>query len=152
MATPIKVVLKEEVPTLGKGGDVVRVRPGYARNYLIPRGLAIVATPGNLSRLDELKRAATAAAQRQVQEAKQLAVSLEAVCVRIERTVGEENKMYGSVTGRDIEEAFAAAGLAIDRKKLSLGDPIKQLGSTTVPLRLHTEVTANLRVEVVKKG
>jgi large subunit ribosomal protein L9 len=152
MATPIKVVLKEEVPTLGKGGDVVRVRPGYARNYLIPRGVAIIATPGNLARLDELKRASAATAQRQVQEAKVLAASLEAVCVRIERTVGEENKMFGSVTGRDIEEAFATAGLSIDRKKLSLPEPIKQLGSTSVPLRLHPEVTAVLRVEVVKKG
>ncbi len=152
MATPIKVVLKETIDTLGKGGDVVRVRPGFARNYLIPRNLAIVATAGNLARIDELKRAAQAAANRKLEESKQLCATLEAVTVQIARTVGDEGKMYGSVTNRDIEEAFAQKGLTIDRKKINLPDPIKQLGLSSVPLRIHPEVTAHLKVEVVQKA
>lgn len=152
MATPIKVVLQQDVESLGRGGDVVRVRPGYARNYLMPRGLAVAASSANLARLEELKKAAVAAAARRLAEAKQAAAALEAVSVKIERSIGEEGRMYGSVTARDIEEAFAAAGQAIDRKKLVLPEPIKQVGATTVALKLHGEVTAQLKVEVVKKA
>ena len=152
MATPIKVVLQQDVEALGQGGDVVRVRPGFARNYLIPRGFAIVASSANLARLEELKKAALAAAAKRLAEAKQVAQAIEAVSVKIERSVGDEGRMYGSVTARDIEEAFAAAGQVIDRKKIVLPEPLKQLGATTVPLKLHTAVTAQLKVEVVKKA
>lgn len=152
MATPIKVVLQQDVESLGQGGDVVRVRPGFARNYLIPRGLAVVASSANLARLEELKKAALAAAARRLGEAKQAAAAIEAVSVKIERSVGDEGRMYGSVTARDIEEAFASAGQAIDRKKIVLPEPLKQLGATTVPLKLHAAVTAQLKVEVVKKA
>lgn len=152
MATPIKVVLQQDVESLGQGGDVVRVRPGFARNYLIPRGLAVVASSANLARLEELKKAALAAAARRLAEAKQSAAAIETVSVKIERSVGDEGRMYGSVTARDIEEAFAAAGQAIDRKKIVLPEPLKQLGATTVPLKLHAAVTAQLKVEVVKKA
>jgi large subunit ribosomal protein L9 len=152
MATQIKVVLKQDVDSLGRGGDVVRVRPGYARNFLLPRGLAVTATAGNLSRLDELKRAAQAAASRTLAEAKAQAQTLEQISVKIERSVGDEGRMYGSVTGRDIEEAFAALGQAIDRKKIQIADPIKSLGLSSVTLKLHPEVTARLKVEVVKKS
>lgn len=152
MATPIKVVLQQDVESLGQGGDVVRVRPGFARNYLIPRGLAVVASSANLARLEELKKAALAAAARRLAEAKQAASAIETVSVKIERSVGDEGRMYGSVTARDIEEAFAAAGQTIDRKKIVLPEPLKQLGATTVPLKLHAAVTAQLKVEVVKKA
>lgn len=152
MATPIKVVLQQDVEALGQGGDVVRVRPGFARNYLIPRGLAVVASSTNLARLEELKKAALAAAAKRLAEAKQVAQAIEAVSVKIERSVGDEGRMYGSVTARDIEEAFAAVGQVIDRKKIVLPEPLKQLGATTVPLKLHTAVTAQLKVEVVKKA
>lgn len=152
MATPIKVVLQQDVEALGQGGDVVRVRPGFARNYLIPRGLAVVASSANLARLEELKKAALAAAAKRLAEAKQVAQAIESVSVKIERSVGDEGRMYGSVTARDIEEAFAAAGQIIDRKKIVLPEPLKQLGATTVPLKLHTAVTAQLKVEVVKKA
>ncbi len=152
MATPIKVVLQQDVDSLGQGGDVVRVRPGFARNYLMPRGLAVVASSANLARLEELKRAAVAAAARRLAEAKQAAAAIEAVSVKIERSVGDEGRMYGSVTARDIELAFAAAGHTIDRKKLVLSEPIKTLGPATVPLKLHSEVTAQLKVEVSKKA
>jgi large subunit ribosomal protein L9 len=150
MATPIKVVLQEDVDNLGSSGDVVRVRPGYARNFLIPRALALPATDANLARVEDLKRAAKVKADKALGAAQEVAKKLEAVSVKIERAVGEENKMYGSVTARDIEEAYAAAGLELDRKKIQLADPIKQLGLHEVPIKLHPNVTASLRVEVVK--
>lgn len=152
MASHIKVVLKQDVDNLGQAGDVVRVRPGFARNLLVPRGLAVTATAGNLSRLEELKKAALAAEGRRLEEAKAAATALEAISVKIERSVGDEGRMYGSVTARDIEEAFALAGQTIDRKKLQLGEPIKALGPATVALKLHAKVSATLKFEVVKKS
>lgn len=151
MATPIKVVLQDDVSSLGTSGDVVRVRPGYARNFLIPRGLAAPATPANLARVEDLRRQAAERAAQRISEAQSAKTRLEAVSVKLERAVGEENKMYGSVTAKDIEEAFAAAGVELDRRKLVLAEPIKTLGLHEVPLKLHPEVSALLRVEVVKK-
>jgi large subunit ribosomal protein L9 len=152
MATAIRVVLQEDVDNLGTSGDVVRVRPGYARNFLIPRGLAAPATENNLARIGELKRIAAERAHAALDEAKKFAAKLENNAVKIERAVGEENKMYGSVTAKDIEAAFAAQGLEIDRRKLELSEPIKQLGLSEVTIRLHAEVKASLRVEVIKKS
>jgi large subunit ribosomal protein L9 len=151
MATPIKVVLQKDVDNLGHGGDVVRVRPGFARNFLVPRGLAVPATESNLKRVDELRRVAVAHASKSLAEAKEQLQKIEAVSVKIERAVGDEGKMYGSVTARDIELAFAAAGVTIDRKKLVLVEPLKTLGLAEVPIKLHPDVVAKLRVEVVKK-
>jgi large subunit ribosomal protein L9 len=151
MATPIKVVLQKDVDTLGSGGDVVRVRPGYARNFLIPRGLAVPATAANLLRVDELKKAAHVLIEKTLSEAKEQQKKVEAVAVKIERSVGDEGKMYGSVTTRDIELAFAAAGVTLDRKRIILPEPLKTLGLAEVQVRLHPEVIAKLRVEVVKK-
>jgi large subunit ribosomal protein L9 len=128
MATPIQVVLQREVHNLGESGDVVRVRPGYARNFLYPRQLALPA-----------KSARTTADQ------------LGNVSVKITRAVGEENKMYGSVTAKDIEAAYAERGITIDRKQLDLKEPIRTLGLTEVPIKLYSDVTAVLRVEVVKQ-
>lgn len=150
MATPIKVVLQEDVDNLGTSGDVVRVRPGYARNYLLPRGLALPATEANLARVEELKRAAKAKAEKALGAAQTIAKKLEATSVKIERAVGDENKMYGSVTARDIEDAYGALGIEVDRKKIQLNEPIKQLGLHEVAVKLHPTVVAKLRVEVVK--
>ncbi len=152
MATPIKVVLQDDVSSLGSSGDVVRVRPGYARNFLIPRGLAAPATPANLARVEELRRQAAERAAQRLTAAQETRAKLEAVSVKLERAVGEENKMYGSVTAKDIEEAFAAVGVEVDRRKLVLPEPIKTLGLHEVPLKLHPELSATLRVEVVKKS
>ncbi|MEZ4224903.1 MAG: 50S ribosomal protein L9 [Polyangiaceae bacterium] len=153
MATPIKVVLQDDVENLGGSGDVVKVRPGYARNFLIPRGLAVPATASSLARVGELKRVATQKAERLLAEAKALAAKLEAASIKLERAVGEENKMYGSVTSKDIEDAYAAQhDITIDRKRLQLADPIKHLGLTEVPLKIHPEVVVQLRVEVVKQA
>jgi large subunit ribosomal protein L9 len=152
MATQIKVVLQKDVDSLGRGGDVVRVRPGFARNYLVPRGLAVPATESNLKRVDELRRVAVAQANKALAEAQEQQQKIEAVSVKIERAVGDEGKMYGSVTARDIELAFAAAGVTLDRKKLVLTEPLKNLGLAEVPIKLHPDVVAKLRVEVVKKA
>lgn len=150
MASQIRVVLQQDVDNLGVGGEVVQVRPGFARNYLIPRGLAMPATKGNLARVEDLKRQAATRAAEALEAAKQLKGKLEAISVKLERAVGEEAKMYGSVTGKDIEEAYAAQGLVIDRRKVQLAEPIKGLGLSEVKVKLHHDVTATLRVEVVK--
>lgn len=150
MATHIQVVLQEDVENLGSGGSVVRVRPGFARNYLIPRGLALPATPGNLARQAEFAKASARKAEAELAKAKELKAKLEATSVKIERAVGADGKMYGSVTAKDIEEAYAAQNMQFDRKKLQLAEPIKSLGLSDVELRLHAEVTATLRVEVIK--
>lgn len=150
MATPIKVVLQDEVEHLGLSGDVVRVRPGFARNFLIPRGLAAHATAGNLSRVEDLKAKAREKAAAAKAESLALKAKLESVSVKIARQVGAENKMYGSVTARDIEEAFEKAhGLKFDRRKLRLPEAIRTLGLTEVKLQVHPEVDAALRVEVI---
>ncbi len=150
MATQIHVVLQQDVQNLGKSGDLVRVRPGYARNFLIPRGLAMPATAGNVARIEDLRQRARARAAKELTQAQETAKKLESLSVKIARAVGEENKMYGSVTSKDVEEAFAAIGVEIDRKKIALADPIKTLGLSEVLIKLHHDVTAKLRVEVVK--
>jgi large subunit ribosomal protein L9 len=151
MATPIQVVLQREVNNLGESGDVVRVRPGYARNFLYPRQLALPATSGNLARVEEFKRLANARNEAARKTARATADQLTSVSVKITRAVGEENKMYGSVTAKDIEAAYAERGITIDRKQLDLKEPIRTLGLTEVPIKLHSDVTAVLRVEVVKQ-
>jgi large subunit ribosomal protein L9 len=140
------------VDSLGQGGEVVRVRPGFARNFLLPRGLAVHATVGNLSRVEELKRAAAADAAETLKLAKDIETKLNAASVKIERAAGEEDRMWGSVTGKDIEEAFQRVGVTIDRRRLVLPEPIKRFGSIEVPIKLHHDVTAALKVEVVKKS
>ena len=153
MATNVKVLLQADVNNLGSGGEVVRVRAGYARNFLLPRGLAIPASAGNMKRVDELKRAASARQKQEKDVAQDLGQKLTAAGgVRIERAIGEEGKMYGSVTTKDIEEAYARLGVAVERRRIQLADPIKQLGSYEVPLKLHADVLVALKVEVVKKS
>ena len=152
MATNVKVLLKANVENLGNGGDVVKVRPGFARNYLLPRGFAVPATAGNLQRVEELKRFAAQQAQEELARAKELEVRLGAVSVQIERAAGEEDKMWGSVTSKDIAEAFAHVGVEIDRRKIQLNEPIKTFGSTELSIKLHHDVTATLKFDVVKKA
>jgi large subunit ribosomal protein L9 len=151
MATAIKVLLQSDVDGLGTGGQVVRVRPGYARNFLLPRGLALPATTGNMARVDELKKRAGAIKQKDLEAAQEVQKKLDGVSVKIARSVGQEGKMYGSVTAKDIGDAFEAAGVPIDRKKIQLPEPLRALGAVEVPLKLHSELVATLKVEVVKK-
>ncbi len=151
MATNTHVLLQADVDNLGTGGEVVKVRPGFARNFLLPRGLAVPATANNLARVEELKKAAAARKSQEIAAAQELAKKLEGSSVKIARSFGDEGKMYGSVTSKDIAEAFEKTGLTFDRKNIHLPEPIKTLGTVDVPLKLHATVSVTLKVEVVKK-
>ena len=151
MAHYINVVLTEDLANLGKIGELVRVRPGYARNYLIPRGLAIGATAANVARVEHEKKVAASRAAKAKSEAEQLAQKLGTVKVTLERPVGEGERLYGAVTSRDIEEALAAQGYAVDRRRITV-EPIKTLGTHPVTIRLGTAISATVEVNVVKKA
>jgi large subunit ribosomal protein L9 len=150
MAAYINVVLTEDMANLGKTGELVRVRPGYARNFLIPRGLAIGATAANVARIEHEKKVAEARNAKAKSEAEALAQKLAGVKITIERPVGEGDRLYGSVTSRDIEEALAAQGFAVDRRRIAL-DAIKALGTHTATVRLGTAISANIEINVVAK-
>lgn len=150
MATNVKVLLQSDVDNLGVGGEVVRVRAGFARNFLLPRGLALPATAGNLSRVEELKKAAASRKKAERDTADELSKKLGSLAVTIARAVGDEGKMYGSVTAKDVAEACERAGVSLDRRRITLGEPIKQLGTFEVSAKLHHDVTATIKVTVVK--
>jgi large subunit ribosomal protein L9 len=151
MAHHINVVLTEDLANLGKSGELVRVRPGYARNYLLPRGLAISATAENVARIEHEKRVVEARNIKLKGEAEQLSEKLKGVKIVIERPVGEGDRLYGSVTSRDVEEALAAAGFAVDRRRIVM-EAIKTLGTHPVTIRLATSVNATVDVTVAKKA
>lgn len=146
----MQVILKQEVANLGDAGDIVKVKPGYGRNYLIPRGFAIPATEGSLRQAEHQKRVADAIRRKNLSGARELKDKLEGTAVSIRRETGEDDKLFGSVTNRDIGEALAAEGIEIDRRSIVLADPIKSIGLFTVPVRLHRDVTANVRVYVIR--
>ena len=150
MATHIHVVLAEDMPSLGKSGELVKVRPGFARNYLVPRGLAMGATKGNVARIEHQKKVAEAKAAKVHKEANELATKMSEVKVSIGRQVGEGDKLYGSVTTRDIEEALSAQGFTVDRRRI-VTEPLRALGSYPITVRLGPQVTATITVEVVAK-
>lgn len=148
MAQHIRVVLTEDLATVGKSGELVRVRPGFARNYLIPRGLAIGATADNVARIEHEKKVAEARAVKVRAEATELAGKLSTVKLTIKRQAGEGEKLYGAVTTRDIEEALAELGYVVDRRRI-VSEPIKALGSFNVTVRLAPQIQTSLAVEVV---
>jgi large subunit ribosomal protein L9 len=151
MARTVQVVLTEDLPNVGRSGQLVNVRPGYARNFLIPRGLAAIATKDNVARIEHEKRVALARAAKHRAASEQLAERLKGVVLRITAPVGEENKLYGSVTSRDVEEALLASQkIEIDRRKI-LMDPIKEIGTHRIPVRIASGVEAELVVDVVPK-
>jgi large subunit ribosomal protein L9 len=147
----VEVILREDVENLGKIGDVVEVAGGFGRNYLLPNGLAVKASTKNLKEQEHQKSLVQARMDRQRREAEVLAGSLDSVSCTISRKTGEEEKLYGSVTSRDIEEALKQEGVSIDRRRILLEEPIKKLGVYTVPVKLHTDVTGNIKVWVVKQ-
>jgi large subunit ribosomal protein L9 len=148
MASHIQVVLKEDVSNLGKTGELVRVRPGYARNYLLPRQLAAVATEGNISQIEHERKAALARMAKLKQESEGIASALSAITIEISRPVGEGDRLYGAVTSRDVAEALKQKGYDVDRKKLTLPDSIKQLGEYEVSAKLGASVTAKVKLVV----
>ncbi len=147
----MKVILQQDVHNLGRLGDIVKVREGYARNFLVPRGLAVMADEGNVRRLEHQKRVAAARAARLLADARALADRIGQTAVSIKVQAGEEGKLFGAVTNRDIAEAMAAEGVDVDRRQVELAEPIKQIGVFTVPVRLHADVTGNVKVYVIQQ-
>jgi len=147
----VKLILREDVENLGKIGEIVEVAGGYGRNYLLPRGLAVKASTKNLKEQEHQKKLIQARMDRQKKDAREIAGSLDSVSCTIARKTGEDEKLYGSVTSRDIEEALREEGVSIDRKRISLEEPLKKLGVYTVPVKLHADVTGNIKVWVVKE-
>jgi large subunit ribosomal protein L9 len=145
----IEVILKEHVEHLGRRGEVVKVADGYARNYLLPRKLALAVTAENKRQIERerVKAEAHEAEEKQVAEA--LARRIEALEIEIARRVGENDTLYGSVTSSDVAEALAAKEFVVDRRKIQLPEPLKTLGEHVVPVKLQREVTAQLKVKVV---
>jgi large subunit ribosomal protein L9 len=147
----IQVILKEDVPNLGNSGQLVAVKPGYGRNYLIPQGLAVMATRKNVATLEHEKRQIDARTAKLRKDSEAAANKLNGVEVRIERSVGEGDKLFGSVTTRDIEEALAAKGQKVDRKKIVLADPIRTLGSFDIEVKVARDIAAKIKLVVAAK-
>ncbi|MFU8818848.1 MAG: 50S ribosomal protein L9 [Desulfurivibrio sp.] len=145
----MELILKETIDTLGEVGDVVKVKPGYGRNYLLPQGKAMAATKSNLAVLEKQQAAINARRAEQRSLAEKLAAGIAAVTVTIVQRTGEDNKLYGSVTSADIVAGLASQGVEVDRKKLLLDEPIKTLGSYLVPYKAGYQVIAEVKVEVV---
>jgi large subunit ribosomal protein L9 len=143
-----EVILREDVPNLGHIGDVVRVRPGYARNYLLPRGLAVDASHGNLRTLEHEKRVLGAKAERHRQAAEGIKGKLEGLCLTVRALAGETGRLFGSVTNLDLERLLAERGFPIDRRRILLTDPIKDLGTHAVVIQIGGTVRATIQVVV----
>jgi len=144
----MELLLKEDVDNLGVRGDLVKVKPGYGRNYLLPRGLAVQATPGNKKQIELQRRNLLKKEATERGAATQQADLLKEVTLEFVRKVGEHGILYGSVTSMDIAEALAAKGYEIDRRRILLKDPIKEPGEFEAPIKLHREVTTNVKVVV----
>jgi large subunit ribosomal protein L9 len=154
MPANIQVVLQQDVDKLGKSGDLVRVRPGFARNYLLPRELAVAATSAAVRRIEHEKAVAVAKAEKAKKEARDVAAEVEGLSVTIATKVGEDGKLFGSVTTKDIEAAVKAqtgGKVVIDRKKMHLAEPIKAVGEYQIAVKLVADVVATLKVAVVAK-
>ena len=145
----MKVILKEDVPNLGKLGETVTVADGFGRNYLVPKGKAVPATGGNVRRIEHQKRLISKAAEKMRLSAEALATKLGSMSVTITAQAGSEERLYGSITNRDIEAALREQGVPVDRKQIHLEEPIKKLGIYQVPVKLGHEVEATLKVWVV---
>ncbi|KUP98229.1 50S ribosomal protein L9 [Thermobifida cellulosilytica] len=146
----MKLILTHEVNGLGSPGDVVEVKDGYGRNYLLPRGFAIKWTRGGQKQIDSIRRARAARDIRNLDEAKQVAGQLGALKVRLEQRSGDNGRLFGSVTAADVAEAIkAAGGPEVDKRRIQIRNPIKSVGEYTVEVRLHPEVNASVAIEVV---
>ena len=145
----MEVILREDVQSLGKAGQLVKVKPGYARNFLLPRGLAFEATAGNKKRIEAEAKARATKANAEKAVSEQLAARLGSITLAMRGKAGEEGKLFGSITAQDIAEALAAEGFSVDKRKLELEHPIKTVGFHSVTVRLQPEVHAEVKVNVV---
>ncbi len=148
----MEVILREDVPNLGGVGDVVKVKPGFARNFLLPRGLAVVADRRNIRVLEHQKRLVADKRERDRRDAQSLAQKLSSLRLTIKARAGEEGKLFGSVTNLDVERALADHGFAVERRRIRLEEPIKVLGEHVVPIHLGVGVDANVTVVVEAEG
>jgi len=148
----MEVILRDHVEKLGKRGEIVKVSDGYARNYLLPRKLALPATEGNKKHVERERKIMETRESEEKGQAEGIATRLSAIDIAIARRVGDTEQLYGSVTASDIADFLKAKGFEIDRRKLILPEPIKAVGEYNVPLKLHREVTVPLKVRVVKEG
>ncbi len=147
----MEVILRDHVEHVGERGEIVKVADGYARNYLLPRNLALPATDANRKRVERERKIVEAREAEERGAANAIATRLGALEVAITRRVGENDQLYGSVTNADIADALKVKGFEIDRRKILLPDPLKALGETTVPIKLHRDVTAQVKISVVKE-
>jgi len=148
----IEVILKEDVAKLGNRGDVVKVAEGYGRNYLLPRKLAIEATVANKAVIDQMKAAAVRRTAKEKAEAEALAKQFDGLSVTFQRKSGENEQLFGSVTSSDIAEALEKKSFHIDRRKIQLHEPLKSIGEFDIPVKLHKDVTAHLKVVIEKEA
>jgi large subunit ribosomal protein L9 len=148
----VKVILTKDMENLGKAGSLVEVKTGYGRNYLLPRQLAVLATEKNIRQLEHQKSGILARAAKEKTNMTQMAQKLSAIEVRFTRKAGAENKLFGSVTNKDIHEQLVAQGYQVDRKQIHLPEPLKEIGTHEVPVRLHADVTAKLKVTIAPEG
>src|SRR2546421_12531676 len=147
----MEVILRQAVETLGKPGDVVKVSNGYARNFLLPRGIAFEATPGNLKRIAQEKTRLEAAENERRNAAQSLAEKLEQVSLTFSARVGDEGKLFGSVTSADIAHQLETQGFTVEKRQIELHEPIRALGVYRVPIRLHADVHPEIKVWVIKQ-
>lgn len=148
----MQIILQEDVEKLGTRGQLVNVAEGYARNFLLPKKLALEATPGNLKRLDKMRAAFAKKEATEKEAAQKLGELLAGVSLTLSRKAGENDQLFGSVTSGDISEALAAQGYNIDKRKIALAEPIKVVGEFEIPVKLHREVSANVKVTVQKEA
>lgn len=147
----MKIILRKDTESLGKAGDVVVVKDGYARNYLIPRGIAFEATNGNLRQVEEEKRQQQRRLEKERKNAETLATQLEKLSITIKMKVGEEEKLFGSVTAQMISEALEAKGITLDKRHIELEEPLKTLGIFEVPVKLAGGITSKIKVWIVRE-
>lgn len=147
----MKIILRDDVEKLGLAGDVIDVKAGFGRNYLIPRNLAVVASPAQLKSIDQIKKQKELRDKKKHRASMTEKTALESISVTASVQVGDEDKVFGSVTSQTVAELLAAAGHPVDRRKIQLDEPIKELGLFTVPIKLGHEVTADVKLWVVKK-
>ena len=145
---PVQVILRDDVPNLGKIGDVVRVKPGYARNFLLPRGLAVEANPKNLRMLEHHRRVITAKADREHKSAEASAKRLDGMQLTVRARAGEEGRLFGSVTNMDVERLLAEKGFHVERRRIVLPEPIKQLGTFPIPVQVGRSVRVSVELTV----
>jgi large subunit ribosomal protein L9 len=148
----MEVILKEDVAALGSRGDVVKVAEGYGRNFLLPRRLAIEASAGNKKVIEQMKAASVRRSAKEKAQAEELAKQFDGLSVSFQRKSGENDQLFGSVTSGDIADALTKKSFNIDRRKIQLHEPLKTLGEFVVPVKLHKEVTAHLKVVIAKEA